>query len=275
MEKCKVIAIASQKGGVGKTTTTMNLGVGLANSGKRVLLVDADSQGSLSISLGIKNPDELDVTVSSVMRDEVDETEHEPSFGIIHQSEGVDLLPANIDLSAFEVELINSMSREYVMKNYLERIKYYYDYILIDCMPSLGVLTINALVAADSVIISSQPNFLSTKGINQLFHSISWVKKQINPSLKIDGVIFTMVDSRTNNAKSIINSLRSSGYPLRVFSSEIPKSVKAAESNLEGKSIFSHDKGGKVAAAYEALTKEVLSIEQRQRDRLRSEECAR
>lgn len=263
MDKCKVIALANQKGGVAKTTSTVNLGVGLANQGYQVLLIDADPQGSLTISLGVKNPDDLDVSLATVMDAVIDDEPIEEEAGIIHDEEGVDLLPANIELSGMETGLFNIMSREYVMKNYIDKIRHNYDFVIIDCMPSLGMMTINALVAADSVIIPSQPSFLSTKGLNLLLHSISKVKRSINPNLKIDGILLTMVDNRTNNAKDIIGALRNGvGQNIKVFDTEIPHSVRAAECSLTGKSIFFHDKNGRVAAAYENLVKEVEQLEQ-------------
>lgn len=261
MDFCKVIAITYQKGGVGKTTTTVNLGVGLAREGYRVLLIDADPQGSLTVSLGIKNPDEMDSSLSTVMTAAIEDRQIPAETGIVKHDEGVDLMPSNIELSGIETGLFNIMSREYVLRNYINTVKQDYDYILIDCMPSLGMMTINALAAADSVIIPSQPNFLSTKGLNLLLKSVNKVKRNINPNLRIDGILLTMVDSRTNNAKDIISTLRQSvGQNIRVFDSEIPHSVRAAECSIAGVSIFTHDKNGKVAAAYKNLTKEVNQI---------------
>ena len=272
MEKRKVIAIINQKGGVGKTKTTVNLSVGLARYGKKVLIIDADPQASLTVSLGISNPDAHDITIASVMQEIIEEGTVSPDFGIIHNKEGVDLLPSNIELSGMETGLVNVMSREFILKEYIRQIGDRYDYILIDCMPSLGMLTVNALVAADSVIIPCQPNYLSTKGISLLLKSITKVRRTINPALKIDGILLTMVDNRTKNAKEISSSLRETvGQNIRVFETEIPRSVRVAESSISGQSILAYDKGGKAAQAYEALTKEVMELEERDKDRSRSD----
>ena len=170
-----------QKGGVGKTTTAVNLGVGLAKQGSKVLLIDADAQANLTMALGYNRPDDIPITISTVMQDIMDDNSFDVFGGIIHHSEGVDLLPSNIELSGLEVRLINAMSRESVLKTYVNEVKKNYDYVLIDCMPSLGMITINALAAADSVVIPTQPHYLSAKGLELLLRSVSKVKRQINP----------------------------------------------------------------------------------------------
>lgn len=264
----KVIAIANQKGGTGKTTTTVNLGIGLAAQGKKVLLVDADAQGNLTDSLGYQEPDNLPVSLATILNKTMMEEPYEINDGILHNGEGVDLMPGNIELSAIEVSLVNTMSRETILRTYIDAVKNKYDYVLIDCMPSLGMMTINALAAADSVIIPVQAHYLPAKGMTQLLHTIARVRRQINPKLTIDGVLLTMVDNRTNFAKDISFILRRDyGDKLRVYQTEIPLSIRAAETSAEGKSIYVHDPHGIAAKAYQAFTKEVQDIGEKQRKR--------
>lgn len=238
--KATVLAVVNQKGGTGKTTTCENLGVGLAQEGKKVLLVDVDPQGSLTISLGYPRPDDLDTTLSELMAKVMQETPLSSGEGILYHEEGVDLIPANISLSGMEVSLVNAMSRETILKQLIEPMKRQYDFILLDCMPSLGMLTVNALAAADNVLIPVQAQYLSAKGLEQLLQTVNKVRRQINPKLRIEGILLTMVDGRTNYAKDISNLIRETySSKIKVFGTDIPHSVHAAEISAEGKAFSS------------------------------------
>ena len=272
MSNCKVIALTNQKGGVGKTTTAVNLGVCLSKQGKKVLLVDADAQANLTMSLGYPRPDDLPISLATIMQDIIDDKPFDVQKGILHHSEGVDLLPSNIELSGLEVRLINAISRERVLTTCINEVKKNYDYVLIDCMPSLGMLTINALAATDSVVIPTQPHYLSAKGLELLLRSVSKVRRQINPHLRIDGILMTMVMPRTNISKEVTALVRRAyGQNIKVFDAQIPHSIRAVEATAEGKSIFAYDKGGKVAVAYEQFGKEVADIGEKQKKQHRAD----
>jgi len=221
----KVISVANQKGGVAKSTTTLNLGVGLARQGKKVLLIDADPQGSLTASLGYVEPDDIGTTLATIMMNIINDEEIGEEEGILHHKEQIDLLPANIELSALEVTMSNVMSRELIMKEYIDTMRSRYDYILIDCMPSLGMMTINALVASDMVLIPVQAAYLPVKGLQQLIRTISMVKKRLNRKLTIQGILLTMVDFRTNYAKDIASRVKETyGSKIAIFENVIPLS---------------------------------------------------
>ncbi|MCM1027392.1 MAG: ParA family protein [Roseburia sp.] len=253
-----VYAVCNQKGGCAKTMTSVNLGIGLVRTGKKVLLIDMDAQGSMTASLGFQQPDRLEVTLATVLSSIINDSPLPEGFGILHHEEGVDLLPANIELSGMEVTLVNTMSRETILREFLKEVSGFYDAIVLDTMPSLGMLTINALAAADQVVIPVQAQYLSIKGLEQLLRTIAKVRRQITPGLAIAGILITMADMRTNYAKDIVELLHNTyDGKLRILDSIIPLSVRAAESSAEGKSIYLHDPAGKVAAAYQSFVGEV------------------
>ena len=264
---CRVIAIANQKGGVGKTTTTSNLGIGLAKQGKKVLLIDADAQGSLTASLGYTEPDAIEITLASVMGSLIKDEEVEPMDGILHHEEGIDLMPGNIELSGLEVSLVNVMSRETVLRQYVDQIKKDYDYVLLDCRPSLGMLVINALSASDYVLIPVQAEYFAAENMTELVGTVQSIKRQINPKLKIGGVFMTMANE-TNFRKDIVASVKATyGKHLPIMQAVIPATVRLAEISTADHSIFKHEPKGRAAEAYHTLVKEVMDIGEKQRSK--------
>ena len=255
MRKCKVIAVTNQKGGVGKTTTTENVAIGLVRQGFDVLIVDFDPQGDLTSCLGWKNNDALEHTVSSMLDDYINDNDIDYDSLILHHEEDVYLIPAN-----FEMRLVSVINREQTLSNCIEPLRDKYDYIFIDCPPSLGMLTVNALSAADEVLIPVQTQYLPAKGMTKLLQTVNKVQRKINSNLKITGIVMTLADLNTNITKSTIDTIRKSfGKNIHVFDTIIPKATKASEASISGKSIYAYAKDSKVALAYANLTKELIN----------------
>ncbi len=253
-----VIALANQKGGQAKTTTTVNLGAALLEQGKTVLVIDLDPQASLTTSLGV-NPDELELSLYDVFQAILNDQETPKVADIIIKTKsGLDLAPANLSLSAAELDLVTALSGEFTLKEALAPIREKYDYTLIDCLPSLGLLTVNALAATDEVLIPLQPEYLPMQGLRLLLRSISKAQKKLNPQLKINGILLTMVEARTLHTREVIESLRKVFKDeVRIYNSQIKRTVKIKESAVAGESILTYDSHHEVANAYRELAKEV------------------
>lgn len=257
----KIIAIANQKGGVGKTTTVVNLSTALKNQGKRVLMVDIDPQANLSMCMGITHPDELPLSISNLFSTAMDGGIPADITEYIREKDGVQYIPSNIFLATTETKMITAISREYLLREILSPLRSQYDYIIIDCPPSLQILTINALAACDSVIIPVQANYFGAKGLELLLQSFLLAKKKTNPAIEIEGILFTMYDSRTNFAKKLTADITAHyGGDLRIFENMIPVSIKATEGQEQGKDIFEFAPGNKIALGYSNVAKELIGI---------------
>lgn len=257
----KIIAVSNQKGGIGKTTTTLNFGAALAERGYKVLLVDFDPQSSLTVCCGIEEPDELEFSIYHLMKAVIDDKESPEIEKCIQKMGKMDLIPCSIELSAIESALFNAMSRELVLKTVLDPLKDKYDYIIIDCAPSLGLLVVNALAACDSVLITTTAQILSAKGLELLIDSIRRVQRFINHNIKVDGIIINMYSDRVNISRKILDTIEEAfGQAIYVFDTKIPKSVKVDEANYHAMTILDYDPRGKVAEAYVNLAREYLKL---------------
>lgn len=248
----RIIAIANQKGGVGKTTTSINLSACLAEAGKRVLTIDIDPQGNTTSGLGI-DKEEVENTVYELM---IGEAKLEECI-VTSQYGTIDVLPSNVNLAGAEIELIGSDDKEYILKKHIDRIKDNYDYVIIDCPPSLNILTVNAMTTADTVLVPIQCEYYALEGLAQLIHTINLVKNRLNPNLELEGVVFTMYDARTNLSLQVVENVKTN-LKQTIYKSIIPRNVRLAEAPSHGMPINIYDSKSSGAEGYRDLAQEVI-----------------
>ncbi len=251
----RVIAIANQKGGVGKTTTAINLSACLAEKGQKVLAIDMDPQGNMSSGLGL-DKGSIDKTIYDMIIGETD-VEDVIDKGTI---ENLDILPSNVDLSAVEIELIDEENKEFIVKNSIQKVRDNYDYIIIDCPPSLSLLTINAMTTADSVLVPIQCEYYALEGLTQLIHTVELVRDRLNPNLSIEGVVFTMYDARTNLSLQVVENVKDN-LQQNIYKTIIPRNIRLAEAPSYGTPINQYDPKSAGAESYMRLAEEVIEKE--------------
>lgn len=251
----RIIAIANQKGGVGKTTTAINLSASLAEKGRKVLAIDMDPQGNLSSGLGLdKNIIEGTIYDMIIGESDVEKVIHKDTI------ENLDILPSNVDLSAVEIEMIDVENKEFVVKNAIQKVRDNYDYVIIDCPPSLSLLTVNAMTTADSVLVPIQCEYYALEGLSQLIHTVELVKDRLNPILEIEGVVFTMYDARTNLSLQVVENVKEN-LEQNIYKTIIPRNIRLAEAPSYGAPINQYDPRSSGAESYMRLAEEVISRE--------------
>ena len=255
----RILAVAMQKGGVGKTTTTINLAAAISQLGQRVLTIDLDAQGNLTQHCGM-DPEHINPTIYDIFKAEMDGQSYDTMTAVYETDEGFHILPSQPELSLIELSLMNTLSRERVLSTILENVKPFYDYILIDCSPSLGLLVINALTAATGVVVPIQTEYLAARGAFMIMSSIETVRtKKLNPNLQIDGILLTMADTRTTLTRDVLEAIRQQyGNEIRIFEPVIRRSVRFAESAVAGESIVSYAPQTQGAKAYQSIAKELV-----------------